>query len=106
MKLPGGFDINQMMKQAQEMQEEMQREMQQLRVDATAGGGIIHVKMNGAKELVEIVIDPEAVKNGDVEMLQDLIVAAVNEAGRKVDEGMKGKLGSKLGGMGLPDGLL
>ena len=105
MKLPGGFDLQEMMKQAQQMQEDMQREMQQLRVESSAGGGIINIKMNGTKELVEIKIDPEAVKSDDVEMLQDLIVAAVNEAGRKVDEAMKGKLGSRLGGLGLPGGL-
>jgi DNA-binding YbaB/EbfC family protein len=106
MKLPGGFDIQEMMKQAQQMQDEMQREMAKLRVDASAGGGVIRVAMNGAKELIDLKIDPEAVKTGDVEMLQDLILAAVNEASRKADEAMKGKLGSKLGGMGLPDGLL
>lgn len=106
MKMPGGFDLQEMMKQAQQMQEDMQREMQRIRVDATAGGGVVKVAMNGAKELVDLKIDPEAVKAGDVEMLQDLIIAAVNEASRKADEAMKGKLGSKLGGMGLPDGLI
>ncbi|MCI0485949.1 MAG: YbaB/EbfC family nucleoid-associated protein [Blastocatellia bacterium] len=106
MKFPGGLDIGEMMKQAKQMQEEMQRELQQLRVSASAGGGIISVEMNGAKELIDIKIDPDAVKSGDVEMLQDLIIAAVNEASRKADEALKGKLGSKLGGMGLPDGLL
>ncbi len=106
MKMPGGFDLQEMMKQAQQMQEDMQREMQRIRVDASAGGGVVSVAMNGAKELVDLKIDPDAVKSGDVEMLQDLIIAAVNEASRKVDEAMKGKLGSKLGGMGLPDGLL
>jgi DNA-binding YbaB/EbfC family protein len=106
MKMPGGFDLQEMMKQAQQMQEDMQREMQRIRVDASAGGGVVSVAMNGAKELVDLRIDPEAVKTGDVEMLQDLIIAAVNEASRKADEAMKGKLGSKLGGMGLPDGLL
>jgi nucleoid-associated protein EbfC len=106
MKLPGGFDIQQMMEQAKQMQDDMQREMQKIRVTATAGGGVINVAMNGAKELLELKIDPEAVKGGDVEMLQDLIIAAVNEASRKADEAMKGQLGSKLGGMGLPDGLL
>ena len=106
MKLPGGFDMEGMMRQAQQMQEEMQREMGKLRVEASAGGGVVSVAMNGAKELLEIKIDPEAVKGGDVEMLQDLIIAAVNEASRKADEAIKGKLGSKLGGMGLPDGLL
>ena len=106
MKLPGGFDFEQMMKQAQQMQEEMAREMQKTRVQASAGGGVISVSMNGAKEVLELKIDPEAVKNGDVEMLQDLIIAAVNEASRKADEAMKGKLGSQLGGMGLPDDLI
>ena len=106
MKIPGGFDIQEMMKQAQQMQEEMQREMGRVRVEASAGGGVIHVAMNGAKELTELRIDPEAVKSGDVEMLQDLIIAAINEAARKADEAIKGKLGSKLGGMGLPDGLI
>jgi DNA-binding YbaB/EbfC family protein len=105
MKLPGGFDIGEMMQQAKQMQEEMQREMQQVRVETSVGGGIVKVAMNGAKELVDIKIDPETVKGGDVDMLQDLIIAAVNEASRKVDEAMKGKLGSKLGGLGLPDGL-
>jgi DNA-binding YbaB/EbfC family protein len=106
MKMPGGFDLQEMMKQAQQMQEDMQREMQRIKVDASAGGGVVSVAMNGAKELVDLKIDPDAVKSGDVEMLQDLIIAAVNEASRKADEAMKGKLGSKLGGMGLPDGLL
>ncbi len=105
MKIPGGFDLEGMMKQAQQMQDEMQREMKNIRVQSSAGGGIIAVEMNGAKELVDIKIDPEAVKSGDVEMLQDLIIAAVNEASRKADEAMKGKLGAKLGGMGLPDDL-
>jgi len=106
MKFPGGLDLQEMMKQAQQMQEEMQREMQRVRVDASAGGGVVSVAMNGAKELIDLKIDPEAVKTGDVEMLQDLIIAAVNEATRKADEALKGKLGSKLGGMGLPDGLI
>ena len=61
---------------------------------------------NGSKELLEIKIDPEAVKGGDTEMLQDLIIAAVNEAARKADEAMNGKLGSKIGGLGLPGGLI
>lgn len=101
MKFPGGMNMQQMMKQAQQMQEKMQKEMEALIVDATAGGGVVTVQMSGSKEVVSIKIDPEAVKEGDVEMLQDLIVAAVNEAGRKVDEAMQ----SKLGGM-LPPGLI
>ena len=91
------------MQQAKQMQEDMQRDMKEIRVDATAGGGVVRVSMNGAKEMLDLKIDPEAA--GDVEMLQDLIVAAVNEASRKADEAIKGKLGSKLGGMGLPDGM-
>jgi len=105
MKMPGGIDFDEMMKQAQKMQDDLQREMQQIRVQASAGGGVVKVVMNGSKELVELTIDPDAVSSGDVEMLQDLIIAAVNEASRKADEAMKGKLGSKLGGLGLPGGL-
>jgi len=99
------MDFSQMMQQAQRMQEELQQEMQSIRVDASAGGGIVKVAMNGLKEIVDLKIEPDIVKGGDVEMLQDLIVAAVNEASRKADESMKGKLGSKLGGLGLPGGL-
>ena len=102
MNFPGGFDLNEMMKQAQEMQERLQREMKEIRVDASAGGGMITVSMAGSKELLDVKIDPEAVKDGDVEMLQDMIVAAVNEASRKVDEKLKGRLGSMLPpGMGF-----
>ena len=101
MKFPGGMNMQQMMKQAQAMQEKMQREMEEMVVEAAAGGGVVSVRMQGTKELVAVEIDPEAIKDGDVEMLQDLIVAAVNEAGRKIDEAMK----SKLGGM-LPPGLM
>jgi len=96
MKFPGGFNIQQMMKQAQQMQERMQQEMEELRVEATAGGGVVTVEMKGNHELIRLKIDPEAVKDGDVEMLQDMIVAALNEANRKVDEAMKGKLGGML----------
>ena len=101
MKFPGGMNIQQMMKQAQAMQEKMQKEMEELVVDASSGGGVVTVQMRGNHEIESLKIDPEAVKEGDVEMLQDMIVAAINEANRKVDEAMKGK----LGGM-LPPGLL
>lgn len=96
MKFPGGFNIQQMMKQAQVMQEKMQKEMEELRVEASAGGGVVSVQMKGNHEIIALKIDPEAVKEGDVEMLQDMIVAATNEANRKVDEAMKGKLGGML----------
>ena len=100
MKFPGGLNIQQMMKQAQQMQEKMSKEMEELRVEASSGGGVVTVAMKGDHEIISLKIDPEAVKEGDVEMLQDMIVAAVNEANRKVGEAMK----SKLGGM-LPPGL-
>ncbi len=100
MRFPGGNDIRQMMKQAQKMQESMAKELDALRVDATAGGGMIKVEMTGNKELTMIKIEPEAA--ADVEMLQDLIVAAVNEANRKVEEAMQSKLGGALGGLKIP----
>lgn len=96
MKFPGGFNMQAMMKQAQQMQERMQKEMEELRVDASAGGGVVTVQMKGDHEILALKIDPEAVKDGDVEMLQDMIVAATNEANRKVQEAMKGKLGGML----------
>lgn len=100
MKFPGGMNIQQMMKQAQKMQEEMAKEMDALRVDATAGGGMVKVEMTGNKEVISVKIEPEAAS--DVEMLQDLIVAAINECGRKVDETLQNKLGGALGGMKIP----
>jgi DNA-binding YbaB/EbfC family protein len=101
MKLPGGFDMNSMMKQAQKMQEEMGKQMKEMTVDATAGGGAVTVKMRGDFEVLNLTISPDLVKDGDVEMIQDLSVAALNEARRKVEESLKGK----LGGM-LPPGLM
>jgi DNA-binding YbaB/EbfC family protein len=100
MKLPGGMNLQQMMKQAQKMQEQMAQDMEALRVDATAGGGIVKVEMNGNKEVLSIKIDPEAAS--DIEMLQDLVVAAINECGRKVDETMQNKLVGALGGLKIP----
>lgn len=101
MKLPGGMDINSMMQQAQAMQEQMGREMKEMSVDASAGGGAVTVKMRGDFEVLSVTISPDIVKDGDVEMIQDLTVAALNEAKRKVEESLKGK----LGGM-LPPGLM
>jgi DNA-binding YbaB/EbfC family protein len=101
MKLPGGFDMNSMMKQAQKMQEEMGKQMKEMVVDASAGGGAVTVKMRGDFEVLELNISPDLVKDGDVEMIQDLSVAALNEARRKIEESLKGK----LGGM-LPPGLM
>ncbi len=76
MKFPGGLNIQQMMKQAQAMQEKMAREMEELQVEASSGGGVVTVRMKGNHEIVSLAIDPEAVKEGDVEMLQDMILAA------------------------------
>ena len=78
------------------MQEKMSKEMEEMRVEASAGGGVVTVAMKGNHEIISLKVDQEAVKEGDVEMLQDMIVAAVNEANRKVDEAMKGKLGGML----------
>jgi nucleoid-associated protein EbfC len=96
MKFPGGFNMQAMMKQAQQMQERMAKEMEELRVDASAGGGVVTVQMKGDHELLSLKVDPEAVKEGDVEMLQDMILAAINEANRKVNEAVKGKIGGML----------
>ena len=96
MKFPGGMNLQQMMKQAQQMQEKMAKEMEELTVEASSGGGVVTVRMHGNHEVEAIRIDPEAIKDGDVEMLQDMIVAAFNEANRKVEEAMKGKLGGML----------
>ena len=102
MKFPGGFNIQQMMKQAQQMQEKMAREMEELRVDASAGGGVVTVEMKGNHEIIALKVDPEIVKEGDIEMLQDLITAAINGAGRKIDDAMQSTMGGMLGGMGIP----
>jgi DNA-binding YbaB/EbfC family protein len=93
--------LQEMMAQAQKQAEGLQQKLAQTMVDASAGGGSVTVSMNGQKVLRSITIDPEVVKSGDVEMLQDLIVAAVNEAGRKVDQEMQTSLGGMLGNMGL-----
>jgi hypothetical protein len=90
------------MKQIQQMQERAAQEIQALEVEASAGGGMVKVVMGGEKQVKSLAIDPEAVSRDDVEMLQDLIVAAVNEAGRKVDEAVKEKLGGLAGGLRIP----
>ena len=102
MKVPGNMQA--MMKQAQQMQQRMQEEIEQIRVEASAGGGMVTVKMDGQKRVLGVTIDPEAA--GDVEMLQDMVMAAFNEAHKKVEEQTQQKMGGMLGGMGLPPGLL
>ncbi|HEX3581070.1 MAG TPA: YbaB/EbfC family nucleoid-associated protein, partial [Thermoanaerobaculia bacterium] len=86
-----------MMKQVQQMQAQMAQRMAELRVEGSAGGGMVKATMNGSKELLAVAIDKEAVDPNDVEMLQDLVVAAVNEAARKVDEEMQSSLGAMTG---------
>ena len=101
MKMPG--NMQGIMKQAQQMQERLQQEIAAIRVEASTGGGMVTVKMDGQKHALEVKIDPEAA--GDVEMLQDMVLAAFNEAAKKVDEESQSKMGGMLGGMGLPPGL-
>ena len=91
-----------MMRQAQQLQERLQREMASLRAEGSAGGGLVTVVVNGHKHVQKIAIDPEAVSKDDVQMLQDLIAAAVNDAMRKVDEELKSKVGGLMSGLNLP----
>ncbi|HYM62127.1 MAG TPA: YbaB/EbfC family nucleoid-associated protein [Thermoanaerobaculia bacterium] len=92
----------QLMKQVQQMQAQMQQRMADLRVEGSAGGGMVKAVMNGQKDLLSVAIEKEAVDPNDVEMLQDLVVAAVNEAARKVDEEMQSAVGAMTGGMKIP----
>ena len=101
MKLPG--NMQQMMRQAQQMQEKMQQDIALIKVTATAGGGMVAVTMDGQKNLLSVKIDPEVA--GDVEMLQDMILAACGEAVKQVEAQIQQKMGGMLGGMGLPPGL-
>ena len=101
MKLPGNMQA--MMKQAEQMQKKMQEEIALIRVEATAGGGMVTVGMDGKKMVSSVKIDPEVA--GDVEMLQDMMLAAFNEASKKVDEATQEKMGGLLGGLGLPPGM-
>ena len=96
------MNIQQMMKQAQQMQERLQRQMAEMRVEATAGGGMVPAEVNGNKQVLKLKIDPECVSKDDVEMLQDLIVAAINDAHRKVDEALASQMQGMMGGMRLP----
>jgi DNA-binding YbaB/EbfC family protein len=95
--------MQQMMRQAQQMQEKMQQDIALIRVTATAGGGMVTVAMDGQKNLLSVKIDPEVA--GDVEMLQDMVLAACGEAVKQVEAQIQQKMGGMLGGMGLPPGL-
>jgi DNA-binding YbaB/EbfC family protein len=92
------------MKQAQQMQQRLQEEIAQIRVEASAGGGMVSVRMGGQKNVLGVKIDPEV--TGDIEMLQDMVMAAYNEAAKKVDEEIQQKTSGLLGGLGLPPGLV
>ena len=100
--MKGIGDIQKMVKQAQEMQEKLQAEMAGLRVEGTSGGGMVTVVLNGQKNLVSLRIDPEVVNKDDVDMLQDLITAAFNDANTRVDETLSQKLGSLGAGLKIP----
>lgn len=93
------MNIRQLMKQAQQMQDKMKRELSELVVEASVGGGMVSVSMSGHKKLVAVKIDPEVIDPEDPGLLSDLVLAAVNEASRKVDEELQGKMGSIAGGL-------
>lgn len=96
--------MQEMMTQAREMQSQMERKLAETIVEAESGGGMVHVRMNGRKEVLRIKIEPTALgaTTGDVELLEDLIAAAVNEAGRRADEAMKSSVAGMMGGLNLP----
>jgi DNA-binding YbaB/EbfC family protein len=94
-----GFNIQELMSQAKKQYEALQKKMQEVVVEGSSGGGTVTVKMDGRKQLLSVKIDAEAVKSGDIEMLQDLITAAVNGAAKKVDDTMQSAMGGMLGGM-------
>jgi DNA-binding YbaB/EbfC family protein len=96
------MNIQKMMQQAQQMQERLQKQMGELKIEATAGGGMVTVVVNGHKHVQSITLDPEVVSKDDVEMLQDLIVAALNDAHRKVDDAIASQMQGLMGGMRLP----
>ncbi len=98
----GGFNLQELMSQAKRQYEVLQKKMEETVVEGSSGGGSVAVRMDGRKQILSVKIDPEVVKSGDVEMLQDLVTAAINGAGRKVDEAMQSTMGGMLGGMGIP----
>jgi DNA-binding YbaB/EbfC family protein len=95
-------NLQKMLKTAKEMQERLQKELAELRVEGTSGGGMVNVVLDGQKNLISVRLNPEVVNRDDIDMLQDLIVAAFNDASAKVDEHMSQKLGSLGGGLKIP----
>lgn len=98
-------NMKKLMQRAQQMQEDLARQLAELRVSASSGGGVVTATLDGNKQLLELTIDPEAVDPDDVEMLEDLVVAAVNEASRRVEEALQEKIGDMAGGLGGLPGL-
>jgi DNA-binding YbaB/EbfC family protein len=96
--------MKEMMGQAKQMQEQMERKLSETVVEASAGGGVVTVRMNGKKEVLRLKIEPSAIGSAgsDLELLEDLITAAVNEAGRRADEALKASMAGMMGGLGLP----
>jgi DNA-binding YbaB/EbfC family protein len=96
--------MKEMMGQAKQMQEQMEKKLSETVVEASSGGGVVAVRMNGKKEVLRLKIEPSAVGNAgsDLELLEDLIVAAVNEAGRRADDAIKSSVAGMMGGLGLP----
>jgi DNA-binding YbaB/EbfC family protein len=96
------MNIQKMMQQAQQMQERLQKQMAEMRIEASAGGGMVTVVVSGHKHVLEVKLDPEVVSKDDIEMLQDLIVAAINDAHRKVDEALASQMQGLMGGLRIP----
>lgn len=100
--MKGVPNLQKMLKTAKEMQEKLQKELAEMRVEGSSGGGMVTVTLDGAKNLISIQIDPEVVNKEDIDMLQDLIMAAFNDAGAKVDEELSQKLGALGPGLKIP----
>ena len=105
MDFPDLSKMKEMMGQAKQMQEQMEKKLAATVVEASSGGGVVTVRMNGKKEVLRVKIEPTAMGStaSDLELLEDLIAAAVNEAGRRADEAMKSSMSGTMGGLGLPD---
>jgi DNA-binding YbaB/EbfC family protein len=100
--MKGFGDLQKMMKSAKEMQEKLQKELAELRIEGASGGGMVAVTLDGQKNLISLKLDPEVVNKDDIDMLQDLIMAAFNDAAAKVDEHLSQKLGSLGAGLKIP----
>ena len=100
--MKGVANLQKMIKAAKEMQEKLQKELAEMRVEGTSGGGMVTVTLDGQKNLMSVRIDPEVVNKDDVEMLQDLIIAAFNDATAKVEEALQEKLGAMGAGLKIP----